>query len=327
MIIPKKINKNSHIRVISLSRSMSILSKESIDAAIDSLQKFGFKLSFGKNVNEIDEFNSSPIKSRVEDLHEAFSDPTVDAVLTVIGGYNSNQLLDYVDYELIKKYPKILCGFSDITAIANAITAKTSMVTYTGPHFSSWAIKKGFDYSVEYFTKCCMTDEPYDFKPSETWSDDAWYLDQENREFLTNEGYWVINPGEAIGRTVGSHARCLAALQGTQYWPSLKDSILLIEEDEEINPERFDRILQSFIHQPDFNGVKGILIGRFQKKTKMTKDLLEKIIQSKKELSGIPIMANLNFGHTMPLGTLPIGGTISIIAPTVDKIQIKVIEH
>ena len=325
-IKPKKIKKGAHIRVIAPVRSLKLLSENSGKEAIDRLKKFGFKLSFGKHVDEIDEFNSSSIESRIEDLHDAFRDKEVDAILTVIGGYNSNQLLQYIDYELIAQNPKIICGFSDVTALANAITAKTGIITYIGPHFSSWAMKYGFEYSQELFEKCCMKDVAFDLIPSKKWSDDPWYIDQEKRDFIQNSGYWVLNPGYALGRIVGGHVRCLNALQGTEYWPNLDDSILILEEDAEINPPLFDRQLQMLIHQSDFIGVKGILIGRFQKETNMTKELLQKIISTKKELQNIPIVANVDFGHTTPIATLPIGGSLEISANTGD-IKIRIIEH
>ena len=145
IIKPKKITKGSHIRVIAPARSLGLLSDDFKKYTISKIEKFGFTLSFGKHVNEKDEFKSSSIESRIEDLHDAFSDNDVDAILTVIGGYNANQLLDYIDYDLIKKNPKIICGFSDITAIANAITTNTGMLTYLGPHFSSWGMEKGFE--------------------------------------------------------------------------------------------------------------------------------------------------------------------------------------
>ena len=313
-LIPKKLGKGSHIRIIAPARSMELISADSKDFAIQELESRGFILSFGKHIDEMDEFNSSSIASRIEDLHDAFQDKDVDAILTVIGGYNTNQLLQYIDYDLIAANPKILCGFSDITAIGNAITAKTGLVTYCGPHFSSWGMKKGFEYSAEYFEKALITDEPFALLPSKDWSDDPWYMDQEKRDFIENEGYWVMNSGEASGRTVGGHVRCLAALQGTEYWPSLEGSILLLEEDVETNPPLFDRLLQSLIHQPDFSGVKGILIGRFQKETRMTKSLLAKIINERRELASLPIIANVNFGHTTPIATLPIGGSIHMKA-------------
>jgi muramoyltetrapeptide carboxypeptidase LdcA involved in peptidoglycan recycling len=326
IIVPKKIKKGDHIRVVAPVRSLGLLSDEVKREAISRFENFGLKLSFGKNVNEMDEFSSSSVQSRIDDLHEAFRDDGVDAILTVIGGYNSNQLLQYVDYELISKHPKIICGFSDVTALGNAITSKTGMITYMGPHFSSWAMRHGFDYSLEYFIKCCMDNSAYNLEPSKEWSDDPWFLDQEKRNFIENEGYWILNQGHAIGRAIGGHVRCLNALQGTEFWPSLDESVLILEEDDEINPQLFDRQLQSIIHQPDFNGVRGILIGRFQKGSKMTKELLQKIIQTKKELTGIPIVANVDFGHTTPLATIPIGGSIEMLFSS-DKSNIRIIEH
>ena len=326
LIKPRKIKKGAHIRIIAPARSLKLLSETTIKEASDRLEGLGFKLSFGKHVSEIDEFNSSSIESRIEDLHDAFADKTVDAILTVIGGYNSNQLLQYIDYELIAQNPKIICGFSDVTVLANAITAKTGMITYLGPHFSSWGMKYGFEYSLENFAKCCMEEIPFDLLPSKEWSDDPWYIDQEKRDFITNDGYWILNPGHAIGRVVGGHVRCLKALQGTQYWPGLDDTILILEEDAEISPPLFDRQLQSLVHQLDFNGVKGILIGRFQKETKMTREILEKIISTKPELQNLPIIANIDFGHTTPLATLPVGGSLEIMA-IADNVKIRVIEH
>jgi len=326
IIKPKKIKKGSHIRVIAPVRSMSIVGDECKKIVIKRFQEFGLKISFGKHIDEIDEFNSSSIESRIEDLHEAFLDKNVDAIFTVIGGYNSNQLLQYIDYELIAKNPKIICGFSDVTALANAITAKTGMIVYLGPHFSSWGMKLGFEYSLEYFIKCCTEDASYNIIPSEEWSDDMWFANQDIREFIKNDGFLMMNPGHGVGRVVGGHVRCLNALQGTAYWPGLDDSILVLEEDEEINPPLFDRQLQSLIHQADFSGVRGILIGRFQKKTKMTRDLLHKIISTKKELENVPIIANLDIGHTTPQMITPIGGSIEMIADK-NNLKIKVIEH
>ena len=325
-IKPLKIKKGSHIRIVAPARSMGILSNDSKRAAIDRLERFGFKLSFGKHIEEMDEFNSSSIESRIEDIHDAFDDNNVDAILTVIGGYNSNQLLQYLDYDLIARNPKIICGFSDITALLNAILAKTGMITYLGTHFSSWAMERGLDYSIDNFIRCCMEENTYQLLSSSEWSDDPWYIDQERREFIHNEGYWVLNQGHAVGRVVGGHIRCLNALQGTEYWPMLDDSILIIEEDEEIKPAHFDRQLQSLMHQSDFKGVQGILIGRFQKETKMDRNLLDKIINTKKELQNIPIVANVDFGHTTPQATMPIGGSMEIIAKD-GNAKILIIEH
>lgn len=154
-IIPEKLQIGDEIRVIAPSRTMSILKDDIIQNAKQRLEKLGFKVTFGKNVLKSidDNFKCANIQDRVEDLHEAFKDKNVKAILTVIGGYNVNQILDYIDYDLIKANPKIICGFSDITALSNAIYAKTGMVTYSGPHFSSFGMKKGFEYTRGVFSK------------------------------------------------------------------------------------------------------------------------------------------------------------------------------
>jgi muramoyltetrapeptide carboxypeptidase len=325
-IKPKKISKGAHIRVIAPARSLKIISEEVQNEAKKQLEEYGFHLSFGRHVNEIDEFDSSSVESRIEDLHDAFIDKNVDAILTVVGGYNSIQLLRNIDYNLIQKNPKIICGFSDVTALANSIMAKTGMITYIGPHFSNWGMKYGFEYCKENFVNCCFSDNSYGLLPSKEWSDDLWFRDQEKRSFLPNDGYWIMNHGHAFGRVVGGHVRCINVLQGTEYWPGLDDSILILEEDSEINPSLFNRELQALIYQPDFSGVRGILIGRFQKETNMSRNLLGKIIKSKKELKDIPIIANVDFGHTTPQVTLPVGGSIEIIVIN-SKANIRIVEH
>jgi len=143
MIIPPKLKQGDEIRIIAPSRSMAIISQEVRDIAIKRLEKLGFKITFSKNCEEIDDFNSSSIKSRIEDLHNAFRDKNVKGILTAVGGFNSNQILKYLDYNLIKNNPKILCGLSDITALQNAITSKTGLITYSGPHISMFGMIEG----------------------------------------------------------------------------------------------------------------------------------------------------------------------------------------
>ena len=219
--------------------------------------------------------------------------------------------------------PKILCGFSDITALSNAIYTKTGLITYSGPHYSTFGMQKGIEYTIEYFKKCLFNDESFIIKPSTEWSDDSWFLDQENRIFYKNEGYRIVNTGTASGKIIGGNLCTLNLLQGTEYMPDLTNTILFIEDDELTFPENFDRDLQSLIHQPNFDKVQGIVFGRFQITSKMTEELFLKIIQSKRELSDIPIIANVDFGHTTPQITFPIGGYAKITLT--DKIEIKIL--
>lgn len=325
-IFPEKLKRGDEVRIIAPSRSIKILNEEIKNIANKRFVNLGLKLSFGKHVNETDEFNSSSIESRIEDLHNAFADRNVKGIITVIGGFNSNQLLKYIDWDLIKNNPKIFVGFSDITALNNAIFTKTGLVTYSGPHYSMFGQKLYFDYTLDYFQKCLMTNSPFEVRPSDSWSDDEWYLDQNKRELINNFGYLVINEGKAEGTILGANLCTFNLLQGTEYFPDLTDSILFLEDDYETVPHTFDRDLQSLIHLPDFNEVKGLIIGRFQKKSNMTNKLLTKIIKTKKELDNIPIIANVDFGHSDPKITFPVGGVVKLIAKR-DGSILKILKH
>ncbi len=328
MIIPEKLKAEDEIRIIAPSRSLSIISKENMNLAKQKLEERHYKVTFGKNALESDIMLSSSIKSRIEDLHDAFADKKVKAIFTAIGGYNSNQLLKHIDYELIKNNPKILCGYSDITALANAITAKTGLITYSGIHFSTWAMKQHFQYNEEYFKKCLEQKSKFKINPSENWSDDEWYINQEKREVEKNKGYKLLNEGEAEGTIIGGNLGTLALLFGTQYMPKLKNSILFIEEcysGEQAFASEFDRNLQSLMQQKGFDEVKALVIGRFQKKSEMTKEKIEYILNTKQELKKIPIVYDVDFGHTNPMITFPIGGKARIKA--YKTINLEIIKH
>jgi len=310
--------------VVAPSCSMSIISEANAEIANKRLKDLGFKITYSKNVREIDDFRSSSIKSRVADLHKAFSDKKVKAIFTVIGGFNCNQLLKYLDWNLIKNNPKIFIGYSDTTALQNAIFAKTGLITYSGPAWSTFGQKLHFDYTMDYLKKCLLSNDLIDIKPSENWTDDPLYLDQDKRNPIKNDGWFVINKGKASGTLLGANLCTLNLLHGTEYMPDLKNSVLFLEDDDTSNPLLFDRDLQSIIHLPNFKGVKGMVIGRFQKTSGMTNEKLIKIIKTKAELKNMPIIANVDFGHTSPIITLPIGGEVSIDA---NKKSILITKH
>lgn len=315
LVLPTKLKKGDELRVISPSCSLSIVSTENRKLAVKRLTDMGFQVTFSKYADEIDQFPSSSISSRVQDFHEAFKDPNVKAILTTLGGYNSNGLLKHLDYDLIRENPKFFCGYSDITALNNAIYAKTGLVTYSGPHFSSFGMEKGLEYTTDYFLKCLTSKEPIEVLPSETWSDDSWYIDQKNREFIKNEGYVSIQEGEATGDIIGGNMSTFNLLQGTPYMPSLQGKILFLEEDSltgKATLKTFDRYLHSLMQQPDFEHAKGIVIGRMQKGAECTIEDIQEMIASKPELTHIPIIANASFGHTTPIFTFPIGGRAKI---------------
>ena len=308
MIFPPKLARGDEVRVVSPATSLAFIPEEQRAISVERLGGFGLECSFSENAEVRDEFESSPVAARVSDLHAAFSDPNVKGLLTTLGGYNSNQLLGHLDYDLIRENPKVLCGYSDITALATAIHSRTGLVAYYGPHFTAFAMQLGVEYTVKGFERCVMNEAPFEVEPADRWSDDAWYADQDDREFVPNPGYRIINEGSAEGSLLGGHLGTLCLLFGTSLMPDPDGKILLLECDDETQPFHFDRQLKSLIHQPGFEGVRGIVFGRFQRASNMAPETLETIIRSKRELDGIPVVADASFGHTTPQFTFPIGG-------------------
>jgi len=325
-IYPPKLNTGDGVRIIAPSCSMGVIAEEVREIANKRFAELGFELSFGKHVDEMDDFRSSSIQSRIEDIHDAFADENVKAVFAVNGGFNSNQLLRYLNWDLIRSNPKIFCGYSDITALGNAIFAKTGVVAYSGPVYSDFGQKLYFDYTLGYLKKCLMSDIPFEIRPSKDWSDDAWYKNQQERNLVDNDGPLVINTGRASGTILGGNLCTLNLLQGTEYFPNLEGSILFLEEDYASFPRMFDRDLQSLVHVPSFSGVRGIAIGRFQKASEMSNNLLAQIIKTKRELNGLPVIANVDFGHTDPRITFPVGGESEIEAGNGFSI-IRILRH
>ncbi len=323
-IAPNKLRKGAHIRVIAPSRSLSLISATTIEVAKKRLESLGFKVSFGKNVYVTDEYDSSTTAERVSDLHEAFTDKSVDCILTAIGGFNAIQILDSIDYDLIRKNPKVLMGFSDITILNCALLKKADLLTYSGPHFSSWGMVKHFEFSEKKFISSIMNSNSYELGVSDTWSDDLWYIDQDNRDFIDNsKTQFIVREGSAEGTIIGGNLTCFSSLSGTGYRPSMDGAILFLEDDSTVTLREFDRMLRSLTLQSDFKNIKGLVIGRFQKESNVGYEMLKDTLDSIKKFNGVPIIVNQNFGHTTPISVLPIGGKAKINAFN-DKLSIQI---
>ena len=159
-IIPARLRPGDEIRVIAPASGIKIIGRECREIARRRFEEMGLAVSYGTNAvdENWDAGGSTTVEKRTADIAEAFADPKVKAVFTMIGGNNSNQLLDFVDYRLIAENPKIFCGFSDITALLNAVYAKTGLVTFSGPHFSSLGMLKGIDYTLQNMKKMLFED-------------------------------------------------------------------------------------------------------------------------------------------------------------------------
>ncbi len=325
-IFPAKLTKGDEVRVIAPASSLGIISDEIQAIANTRFEELGLRLTFGAHVKETDEFNSSSIESRIADLHAAFTDKNVKAALCVIGGFNSNQLLPYINWDLIRNNPKPFIGYSDITALQNAILAKTGLVTYSGPAYSTFGQKLYFDFTLEHFKKCLMQEESFDAGVAAQWTDDEWYLNQDARIAEDNTGPLVLQEGEAEGVLVGANLCTTGLLFGTAFMPSLEGSVVFLEDDADSNYRKFDRLFEALLLQPGATHITGIVFGRFQKASKMTDEKIRRLVALRPQLKGIPIVANADFGHTNPLFTFPIGGKVRLSAKQ-NKVQITFTEH
>src|SRR5215203_4089784 len=171
-MIPAKLRPGDEVRVVSPAVSLGFIPEDQRAMARERFEALGLRCSFSRNVEVLDRFDSSPVEARVSDLHEAFADSGVRGVITT------------------------LCGYTDITALATAIHARTGLVTYSGPHFTTFGMRRGIEYTTEYFGRCLMREGPFEVPPADTWSDDPWYEDQEDRDFVPNPGNEVIHEGE-----------------------------------------------------------------------------------------------------------------------------------
>lgn len=314
VLFPAPLRPGDRVRVIAPSTTLSIVSTENRTAATARLERLGLEVSFGQFVDDVDVLSSASTTKRLADLHDAFADPTVDGILTAIGGYNANDLLPHINWDLIASNPKVFCGFSDITVLTSAITTRTGLITFSGQHYSTFAMEQHFDRSLEWFTSVVMDRTTTALDASPTWSDDPWYLDQKDRAIEPNAGQWVLAEGDGTGTVAGGNLCTLNLLQGTDLMPSLADAVLFVEDDLETDAFTFARDLVSLSHQTAFKQIQALVIGRFQRASKVDRSTLEAIVGGLDLAPGVPVVANVDIGHTDPMATIPIGGTARVTA-------------
>ena len=262
-IFPPRLQTGDLVRVVSCGLSLRGANPAQREFCNANLAAMGLRVSFGNYVDDSNDFDTSSVAVRVADLHEALRDGEVKAILSGLGGMNTAQILRSIDWNLLRNNPKVISGFSDIATLVNAVYAKTGVVTYYGPFYGTFGMKKGAKYMLDTFQKCLFSEMPFIVQPSPHWSDDCWWLDQNKRNLIQNKGPLIINEGQAEGRLVGGHLTSISMLFGTEFSPDFTDTILMVEENGEIGPRSFDRLLQSAIHQKGFDRVRALLIGRF----------------------------------------------------------------
>ncbi len=303
-MIPTKLKKGDTIGVIAPSNYIEKDDLEYINASIALMEASGFKVKFGKYVFENTlGYGTSPEK-RAADINWAFEDDEVNAIMCVKGGEDSNTTIDYIDYEIIKDHPKIICGFSDNTSILNAIHEKTGLVTYHGPTFkslTSWETGYAYKQFIKTFaenTESLIMGEPED-------------------------EYTTIQAGQATGELVGGNLSLFTKLVCGKYAVNLQDKILFLEElGFEAAPEMVNSNIYYLKQNGVFDKIAGLWIGNYEHPSKIS---LEKIITNAiGDEYKFPIIKSDNFGHIDKKIIIPIGTKAEI--NTNEKIKIKLVE-
>lgn len=277
----------------------AVTDPDDIAKAIEAAKYFGFNYKIGKNVLHGSGYKSRSIDERVEDLHSAFSDDEIKAIICLRGGYGSAQLTDKLDYDLIRRHPKIFSGYSDITALHLAINKLSRLVTFHGPMLLSAFT----NYTIDYFKKACFSADPIGI------------VENEKRMSGIHDAFPIrtVVPGKASGRLVGGNLTLVCNSLGTPYEIDTKGAILFIEEVGE-QPYRVDRMLTQLRLAGKFSDAAGIVIGECNGcdysglDTSRAWDFsLGEIIDLTFGKLNVPTMYGLTFGHTANQATLPLG--------------------
>lgn len=262
------------------------------------LKKMGFLVVLGETLTKKKGYLAGTDEERATELISFFSDPTVDAIITMRGGWGCARLLDKLDYSIIQSNPKVLMGFSDITSLLVAIYIKTGLITFHGlVGVNSWN-----EFSTDIFKRVVCIGENYSFP-----------LDQSAvNTFVT------IHGGKARGRLIGGNLSVLSAMIGSPYFEFPENSILFLEETNE-EPYVIDRLLTHFKLSTGYTHINGIIFGQCSKclaeKPDESMPTIEVIREHFSELQ-IPVSYGSPIGHVINKWTLPVGVEVEMDADT-----------
>ncbi|MDD4381773.1 MAG: LD-carboxypeptidase [Candidatus Dojkabacteria bacterium] len=300
------------------------LPEEKIEKAYSYLRSKGWGIKEAPICRESEGYLSlGNIKERIKGLHDFVVDKDVDVIMSFWGGTNTNQLLPYVDYDLIKKNPKIYVGYSDTSALLLAITKKTNLVTYHGPAAITYSKPDLMEYCYEYFDKAIKGGE-WSIEEPQKYADDLYFLrekDADRRIFKKNQGLKIFRDGNCDGEVVASNLQTLLVLAGTEYLPSLKNKVLFVEEAEDEQTPMIHRFFTQLSLLQDFKDIKGLVVGKFMDYSKVSQDNLETIFKEISTRFRGPLIYNASFGHTDPIFTIPNGARVKIKLSSEVKIK------
>lgn len=290
MIKPNKLKIGDTIGVVAPSNPIIRENIEELEQAKIIVERSGFKVKYSKNLFSNTNGYSATAKEKAEDINEMFKDKEVKMIWCAKGGENSNSVFEYLDYELIKNNPKIICGYSDITSITNLITAKTGLVTFSGTNFKTIATDET-DYSYKEAIKR--------------------FVDGSMDLGLESEEYKVIEDGTAEGELIGGNLSLTKNLVCGKYSIDFTDKILFLEElGFESDPALVSNNLYYMKQNGVFDKIKGLWIGNYEHESNIS---LEKIIlDTIGDEYKFPIIKSNNFGHIETKTIIPIGIKSSI---------------
>lgn len=278
------------------------------------LEAQGFRLKAGSLTGQQDHWRSGSIAARAAELNALIRDPEVCCIMSVIGGSNSNSLLPYLDYEALKRDPKIIIGYSDVTALLLGIYAKTGLVTFYGPALvaSFGELPPLVDETLSGFRQICQAGgavAPHTLPTPAQWTDER--LDWENqtraKQCLPNR-LISVGSGKVRGRLIGGNLNTLAGIWGSPYMPAIQQGDILLLEDSLHLAETVER---SFAHLKlcgVFERIGGLILGKHelfnqQGSGKRPLDILLEVVGE----PTFPILAEFDCAHTHPMLTLPLG--------------------
>src|SRR5690625_428617 len=263
-------------------------------------------------------------QARAEDLMTAFKDESIKGVIANIGGEESIRLLPYIDIDVIRNNPKIFMGYSDVT-VSHLFCYKAGISSFYGPAIlTDFAENIAMDpYTIDMINRTLFSSEVIgDIHPAEKWTSEFldWIEENKNqpRTMQPNTGYEVLQgSGIVQGRLIGGCMEVLEVVKGTILWPEKKDwenNILFFETSEEKPEPRLIKYwLRNYAAQGILHQINGIIFGKPQDEA-YYEEYKTEIRQVMKEfdLEDLPILYNMNFGHTEPKIILPYGALAEI---------------
>lgn len=314
-----RIKGKAAIGVCSPSFPISAVEPIRYERGIKYLENKGFQVKNGLLYKKKDFYRSGTIKERAEEFNNLLYDENIQIIMTSIGGNNTNSILPYIDYEYIKKHPKIIIGFSDITALLLAIYAKTGLVTFYGPDIASsfGELPPFADWTFESFNSFVNgISVPYNYEMPIAWTDEFidWSEQDRSKEQYSNQ--WVcVKQGTCQGRLIGGNLNTMEGFFGTEYMPVINKGDILFIEDAEKDAYTIERSFSLLKLAGVFDKVSGIILGKHEKfddngTGRKPYEILLEVIGD----TSIPILADFDCCHTHPMLTMPIGCEVRLDA-------------